>query len=513
MAQPNDPRPPCLRDIESSLKTLDTAIFQCDATKEDVNARKKEVDGEIQACLGRIGQRLEDQSEGIRARKTASLDEQKDELERIKTELLKVDELELATPQERERAQRLQENFDKAKHFPTVSSTFITALTNPDDETIERMTSHLGGVSGGVHAPSSTCDAGFLPRAVLGRERTIRVVTKNDEDQLHGRGGAAVEARLVLKGGEDTVRGTTTDHDDGSYSITLTPRSQGQHTLHVTIDNHPVKGSPFQFLVTPPKRSPHIPTNTRPSDVAVTREGDLAVAEFGSHTVSLYSSEDGRNIHTFGEINKPGREDGEFDGPSALAIRGDLMYVCEVNNHRVQKFRVSGREFISKFGERGEDDGEFSAPKGICLDSEGRVFVADHGNNRIQVFSEDGKFSYSIECRNSPWGVTFDPQGQLHVAVHNANSIHVFSTDEEGRFKFHEKYGDKSIRNPAGITIDAEGSITVSQNMGGTLWVFRSDHTSSYTLTGQFANGRGMAYDHHGNFWVADYTNSRITRY
>lgn len=512
MAQP-DPRPPCLRDTESSLTTLDTAISQCNATKEDVDARKGEVDGEIQACLDRIGQRLKDQSEGIRARKTASLDEQKDELERVKTELLELDELQLVTPEERERAERLQEDFDKAKHFPTVSSTFITALTNPDDQAIERMTSHLGAVSGGVHAPSSTCDAGFLPRAVLGKERTIRVVTKNDEDQLHGLGGAAVEARLVFKRleGEDSVQGTTTDHGDGSYSISFTPRSQGQHILHVTVDNHPVKGSPFQFLVTPPKKSPHIPTHTRPSDVAVTREGDLAVAEFGSHTVSLYSSEDGQRVHTFGEVNKPGREDGQFDGPSALAIRGDLMYVCEVNNHRVQKFRVSGREFISKFGGRGEDDGEFSAPKGICLDSEGRVFVADHGNNRIQVFSEEGKFAYSIECRNSPWGLTFDPQGQLHVAVHNANCIHVFSTDQEGTFKF--KYGDKTVRSPAGITIDAEGCITVSQNMGGTLWVFRSDHTHSYTLTGQFANGRGMAYDHDGNFWVADYTNSRITRY
>lgn len=510
MAQP--PRPPCLQDTNSSLRTLQTAIAQCEETEKAVNTRKDEVDAEIDACLGRIGQKLKDQSEGIRVRKTTSLNEQKDELERITTELRAVDKLQLATPQERERAEKLQEDFDMAKHFPTVSSTFITA--NPYDQTIQTMTSNLGGVSGGVHAPSSTCDAGFLPRAILGVERTIRVVTKNDEGQLHGRGGAVVEARLVLnggQGGQGTIPGT--DHEDGSYSITFTPGSKGQHTLHVTIDKHPVKGSPFQFLVTPPKKSPHITTYTRPSDVAVTQEGHLAVAEFGSHTVSLYSSEDGNRIHTFGEVDKPGHEDGEFDGPSALAIRGDFMYVCEVNNHRVQKFRVSTREFVSKFGGRGEGDGQFSAPKGICLDSEGRVFVADHGNNRIQIFSEDAGFVHSIECRNNPWGMAFDPQGRLHVAVHNANCIQVFSTDQEGKFKFRDKYGEKNVKSPAGVTIDAEGCITISQNMGGSLWLFRSDLSFSSTLTGQSANGRGMAYDHEGNFWVADYTNSRITRY
>lgn len=371
-------------------------------------------------------------------------------------------------------------------------------------------------MSGGVHAPSCTCDAGFLPRAVLGKERIIKVVARNDENEPHGRGGAAVKGSLVLKGapqGTQDIEGSSTDHEDGTYTITFTPRSRGQHILHVTIDNHPVKGSPFQFLVTPPKKSPHIPTYPRPSDVAVTHEGDLAVAEFGSHTVSLYSTEDGQRIHTFGERDKPGHGDGEFDGPSALVVRGDLMYVCEVNNNRVQKFSISERRFISKFGGRGEGNGEFSAPKGICLDSEGKVFVADHGNNRIQVFSENDDFAYSIECLQNPWGMTFDPKGQLHVTVHNANCIRVFSADRDGRFKLSSKYGDKTVRSPAGITIDAEGIITVSQNMGGSLWVFRSSHAHLRTLTGQFVNGRGMVYDHDGNFWVADYTNDRITRY
>ncbi|MDP6653155.1 MAG: hypothetical protein QGF90_13795 [Gammaproteobacteria bacterium] len=46
--------------------------------------------------------------------------------------------------------------------------------------------------------------------------------------------------------------------------------------------------------------------------------------------------------------------------------------------------------FIKSFGEWGWEDGQFRAPHSLAMDSQGRLFVADRGNNRIQIFTQDG---------------------------------------------------------------------------------------------------------------------------
>lgn len=42
-------------------------------------------------------------------------------------------------------------------------------------------------------------------------------------------------------------------------------------------------------------------------------------------------------------------------------------------------------EFLFKFGSHGEGNGQFNAPTGVAVDSNGNIIVADWGNSRIQV--------------------------------------------------------------------------------------------------------------------------------
>ena len=59
-------------------------------------------------------------------------------------------------------------------------------------------------------------------------------------------------------------------------------------------------------------------------------------------------------------------------------------------NTRIQVFDSDGNHEMS-FGSRGNDDGKFSNPQGIAIDSANNtVYVADTANNRIQVFDSDG---------------------------------------------------------------------------------------------------------------------------
>ena len=58
--------------------------------------------------------------------------------------------------------------------------------------------------------------------------------------------------------------------------------------------------------------------------------------------------------------------------------------VCEVLNHRVQVFELSGK-FITKSGTKGSGIGEFKTPVSTAVLNDGRIVVSDHGNHRIQI--------------------------------------------------------------------------------------------------------------------------------
>ena len=105
------------------------------------------------------------------------------------------------------------------------------------------------------------------------------------------------------------------------------------------------------------------------------------------------------------------------------------MYVSDQGNNRVRKFSVGQQSYISKFGSIGQGKGQFSSPRGICVDPEGKVYVADYNNHRIQVFHNDDSFAYSFDCQISPWGLAFDLQGRLHVAANGYNCMRVFTPE------------------------------------------------------------------------------------
>ena len=125
----------------------------------------------------------------------------------------------------------------------------------------------------------------------------------------------------------------------------------------------------------------------------------------------------------------------------------------------------------------------------------------------IYVFNGDDSFAYSFPCQQNPWGMAFDHQGRLHVAAYSSNCIRVFTPQGEQL----TSYGTGTLNCPTGIAIDGEGYIAISG--GNRLWLFSPDHTLVHTLSGQFNNGRGIACDQEGSFWVADCNNIRLVKF
>ena len=91
-------------------------------------------------------------------------------------------------------------------------------------------------------------------------------------------------------------------------------------------------------------------------------------------------------------INSPGTGAGEFDHPFDVAVAADgRVYVADGFNDRIQLLNAAGG-FLLTWGSTGSLSGQFSAAYGVALDPAGNVWVADNSNNRLQEFDPNGVF-------------------------------------------------------------------------------------------------------------------------
>jgi DNA-binding beta-propeller fold protein YncE len=82
---------------------------------------------------------------------------------------------------------------------------------------------------------------------------------------------------------------------------------------------------------------------------------------------------------------------GDFGAPQGVAVDSDgNVYVTDTLNNRVEIFDADGN-FISTFGKAGDGPGYFARPKGIAVDSDGHIWVADEMQDRLQVFNKEGQ--------------------------------------------------------------------------------------------------------------------------
>jgi tripartite motif-containing protein 71 len=120
----------------------------------------------------------------------------------------------------------------------------------------------------------------------------------------------------------------------------------------------------------------------------------LYVADTNNQRIQILDATTGRAVREFGRLTRPGEwGNGTFQWPFDLAVSpiDGSIYVTDPSLQLVQKFTPEGK-FISQWGGWGTRPGEFYKPKGIDVDSHGRVFVIDFGNHRGQIFDADGKF-------------------------------------------------------------------------------------------------------------------------
>ncbi|MSR59329.1 MAG: hypothetical protein EXS05_17080 [Planctomycetaceae bacterium] len=166
----------------------------------------------------------------------------------------------------------------------------------------------------------------------------------------------------------------------------------------------------------------------RPHGITIAHDGSVFCTDDRDHTVRKFTAE-GELLLTLGTRGKPTdtgingldyrtivRPAGPFNLPTNVAFAPDgSLYVTDgYGNCRVHKFTPEGRLLFS-WGEPGSGPGQFNLPHGIAVDRQGRVYVADRENSRIQIFTPDGKFASEWTDTSRPMQIFFDRDGTAFV--------------------------------------------------------------------------------------------------
>ena len=149
----------------------------------------------------------------------------------------------------------------------------------------------------------------------------------------------------------------------------------------------------------------------RPHGITIDKNNILYCVDDDGHWIGRFTAE-GKLLSSIGTRSQGAvAQSGEpFNRPTKVAFdpRTSDLYIADgYGNARVHKFSVEGKHLFS-WGEYGTDPGQFNLPHSVCTDSEGKVYVADRENHRIQIFDDQGNYLTQLNNMHRPCG--------LHIA-------------------------------------------------------------------------------------------------
>ena len=518
--------------LECAQEVMSTLAGAIDANKkmmQQVETSKQEAELAIIQTFKQLMETLEERKkvllmelETIALSKTTSLTLQKEQFEKIQHDISHYTEVTshiLQTHTDHEVVAlgglvpiELKATLKKVENVSLTPNQRSNLSATLQSDSLAKVLSEFGEVVDLSPSPSE-CTSAFKSVSRVNRKYHVKVETKTSKGERYPCGGVQVKAELRPKSHDGAaVLGQVEVHGNGTYTITLTPQTAGPHQLVITVDGHHVQGSPFDLEVKSDYTSlsdvHHVINVKYPSCVAIHNNGDIYVGSYDDH---IYVFDQGGHLkNTIGSF---GSGDGQFSGPRSISIIGEVMYIADCLNHRIQKLTTGGK-YLHKFGKEGSGQGQFKHPRGVVVDSKNRVIVSDRDNNRVQVFSQDGDWLLTIDgtgsgdnCFQSPWGLSLDPQGNIHVAAGGSNTIKVFTP--EGTYV--RSYGD--VKTPSGVAVDEEGYSFVNEYDGGCFSIFDPKGQKIHTV-GNLNKPCGVALDPlRGSLYVPNFNDSNVLKY
>jgi peptidylglycine monooxygenase len=143
-------------------------------------------------------------------------------------------------------------------------------------------------------------------------------------------------------------------------------------------------------------------------------DGHLYLVNRDEHEV-LKVTPGGRVVLALGTRGRPALQ-APFNHPADVAVsRTGEIYVADgYGNSAIHRFSPEGRH-LGSWGRPGAGPGEFTTPHGIWVDAQDRVLVADRENNRVQLLSPEGDHYGEWRDLYHPMDIYVDPSGTVYV--------------------------------------------------------------------------------------------------
>jgi len=249
----------------------------------------------------------------------------------------------------------------------------------------------------------------------------------------------------------------------------------------------------------------------RPAGVAVAADGRVYAVDSGKRRVSVFTR-NGAHLFSFSKIDK-----GVLRAPVSVAVKGSEVWVTDRRFKAIYIYDLSGK-YLRRFEAKGEpkftwgplaiafapggglratdvgstdrhrivfftadasrtvtvgkttqattpedSPGEFFFPDGIAVADDGRVFVADGNNRRVQVFSPSGEFKYFVDTSGIPRGVAIDAKEHLYVVDAVAHAVDIYDLSGTRLAQFGSRgFGPGQFNYPVDIAIDKGQRIYVT---------------------------------------------------
>jgi sugar lactone lactonase YvrE len=216
-----------------------------------------------------------------------------------------------------------------------------------------------------------------------------------------------------------------------------------------------------------------------PCGVAVDGEDSIIISDYCNHRVRKMTR-DG-TVSTLAGSGRKGFADGagaaaQFNCPTGVAVDGEgNIIIADWGNHRVRKITPDGTvSTLAGAGSKGFADGagaaaQFNCPRGVAVDGEGSIIIADFCNHRLRKMTRDGTVSTLAGSGSAgfadgagaaaqfdyPYGVAVDGEGSIILTDYNNERVRKITPDGTVSTLFAGSCGLH------GVAIDADGCVVV----------------------------------------------------
>ncbi len=227
---------------------------------------------------------------------------------------------------------------------------------------------------------------------------------------------------------------------------------------------------------------------------------------------------------TGSRIGTRGSEPGQFKNPRGLAVdSAGKLWIADTGNDRLQRFGTDGT-LLQVIGRSGSGEGQFDSPSAIAIGRKGNLYAADAGNRRIQVFNSKGMFLGMFGKSGKLPGQFGEPvdvavdglehlyvadRGNDRIAKYDSNGVLLWETGRTGT-----QPGE--FKQPANVAVSPDDEVYVLDAGNARIQVLSSSGIflrafgSEGRDIGEFRSPQGMAFDGSTRLVVGDRGNGRV---